>query len=738
MNVRMRGTVVAASLGLAAGFAAAAPQPIEDFARMPQIRDVAISPDGRYVAFVTAADDGSVVMTYDAHSNGTFQRVAASDPGRFDVETCGWANEERVICSLTGNIRGRRYAELPFFRTMAVDANGANIKTLDVSAQKGNLLAGTTSVQNLHVGGNFGSRQANGIDGQSPGGGQGGGESSSSGGGSSSGGPGGNPGGGTGGSSSGDGGSQASPSSQTNYSFVDNGAQFGSTISRGGAQRTDLVIDTAPDDKEHILIQTNTEGRTFPSVVSLNIYTGAREVRARASPPIRQFLTDARGNVRFGWGLSGRLNASYFTRKADKMDWTPLSKLGAFNGDQLLVPVGIAPTKNLVYALGDFQGRKALWTIDLTDEREPEVLLKHDMVDLTTPLFTNDKRFLGVRYDLDRPMVYYSDDTLRDTVKQINAQFTTRLNMVVDMTADEGTLVIRSFSDVDEGTYYLFDRQEKKMKRLGQAYPELKTDGLGTMKAITYKAGDGTEIHGYLTIPNGVVAQKLPLIVLPHDGPNQRDSWQFSFFRTFLANRGYAVLQMNYRGSAGYGRKWMNDGRGNWDGVSYSDIVDGTRWAVSQGFADPKRICIAGWGFGGYAALLGAARDNDLYKCSISINGISDLKMLRDNASLFGPAEEASVALQVGSDKEKLARGSPSELAQNMVNPVLLVHGEFDWEVQVDQSREMESALKKAKGKYKAVYIKGAGHQLDRKSDRMTLLREVEDFLQKNIGAGST
>jgi len=735
---RIHGKIIASSFGLVACIATAAPQPLENFARMPQMRDVSISPDGRYVAFISAVDDASVVMTFDAHANGTFQRVAASDPGRFDVETCGWANEERVICSLTGNIRGRRYAEPPFFRTMAVDASGASIKTLDVSSQKGNLLAGTTSMQNLHVGGNTGALQPNGTGGQDQGGSQ---SSSSSGGpgGSSSGGPGGSSSGGPGGSSSGGpGGSQASPGSQSNYSFVDNGAQLGNTVTRRGGQRTDLVIDTAPNDKERILIQTNAEGRSFPSVVSLNVYTGAREVRARASPPIRQFLTDAHGNVRFGWGISGRLNASYFTRKADKMDWTQLSKLAAFSGDQVLAPVGIAPSKNIVYALGDFEGRKALWTIDLTDQREPEVLLKHAIVDLTTPMLTNDKRFIGVRYDLDRPMTYYSDETLRDTVKQINAQFTTRLNMVVDMTADEGTLVIRSFSDVDYGTYYLFDRQEKKMKRLGQAYPELKADGLGTMKAITYKAADGTEVHGYLTTPNRQAQGNLPLVVLPHDGPDQRDSWQFSFFRTFLANRGYAVLQMNYRGSAGYGREWMIAGRGNWAGISYSDIVDGTRWAVSQGIADPKRICIAGWGFGGYAALLGAARNSDLYQCSISINGISDLKMLRDNASMFGPAEEAYVDLQVGSDKDKLAKDSPSELAKDMVNPVLLVHGEFDWQVQVDQSKEMESALKKQKKDYKAVYIKGAGHELDRKSDRMTLLKEVEDFLKANLGAGAT
>ncbi|HET7809454.1 MAG TPA: prolyl oligopeptidase family serine peptidase [Steroidobacteraceae bacterium] len=703
MNSSMRRTFVAVSLGLAAGLAAAAPQPIEDFARMPQIRDVAISADGRYVVFITAADDGSVVMTYDAHSNGKFERVAASDPGRFDVEACGWANNERVICSLTGNIRGRKYAELPFFRTMSVDASGGNIKTLDVSAQKGNLFAGTTSMANYHEGGAANLNQ----------------------------------------------GSPSNAPQQTNGLADVSGAELdrrssvssrpmGGTRTAFGVQRTDEVIDMLPDDHDRVLIQTNLERTSFPSVVSLNIYTGAREVRARSNPPIRQFLADGLGNVRLGWGVSGRLNASYFSRPASGGDWSPLSKLDGFSADRVLEPVGIAPTKNIAYAFGDFEGRRALWTIDLTDERAPEVLLKHGMVDLTTPLITSDRRFFGVRYDLDRPLVYYSDELLRDTVKQINAQFTSRFSMVVDMTADEKTLVLRSFSDVDEGTYYLFDREEKKLKRLGQAYPELKTDSIGTMRAINFKAADGTEIHGYLTTPSGVVAEKLPLVVLPHDGPDSRDTWQFSYLRTFLANRGYAVLQVNFRGSSGFGQAFTAAARRSWAGVAYSDITDGTRWVVTQGIADPKRICIAGTGFGGYAALLGAARNSDLYRCSISINGISDLPMLKVNASLFPAAEQAYLADQLGSDKAQLEKDSPSENAAAVGIPVLLVHGDLDWKVQIDQSKKMESALKKQKKDYKAVYIKGAGHELDRKSDRVTLLKEVEAFLQKNLGAGAT
>jgi dipeptidyl aminopeptidase/acylaminoacyl peptidase len=251
------------------------------------------------------------------------------------------------------------------------------------------------------------------------------------------------------------------------------------------------------------------------------------------------------------------------------------------------------------------------------------------------------------------------------------------------------------------------------------------------MTGIVYKAADDTDIPGYLTIPTGAERKNLPLIVMPHDGPLARDSWKFSFLRTFLANRGYAVLQMNYRGSAGFGLNWMLKAHQDWGGISYSDIQDATRWAVSQGIADPKRICILGWGFGGYAALLGAARDSDTYRCAVSIGGIADLEMQKVEAMIFGDKEFRRA--QIGSDAEKLKHDSPLQNVAQIRIPVLLVHGTKDWQVQVDQSRAMARVLKQNNKPYRVVIIDDAGHELDRKSDRMTLLKEVELFLAQNL-----
>lgn len=690
MTHAIRTTIVAAAFTLTAGLALAQPQPLEHFARMPQIRDVSISPDGRYVAFISSMDDTSVIMAFDRQEGGEFQRLSASEPDKFDVSWCEWANKTRLLCAITGNIRGRRYAETPFLRMIAVNADGSGLKSLDVNEEKGNLLAGKTSPHNVNMATNTRADMT----------------------------------------TRGDGSGRAD--------FIQkNTANFTRGFERGSRQRQDFIIDTTPDEDDTVLIQSDHDKDGYPSVFKLNVYNGLRGLQLRDKTPITRFVTDAKGQVRLGWGRTRNLTTHYFARAEGSDEWRPLAKIPAFAEGEYLEPIGIAHRKNTAYAVGQFEGRQALWTMDLADEREPEVLFSHPLVDVGEPLLTADRRLLGVRYDLDRPFVYYNDEAVRAIMDQINSQFSNHFSMIVDMTSDEKTFVIRSYSDVDDGTYYLFNAEEKKLQRLGVAYPELDKNSLGTMRSISYKAADGTEIPGYLTVPTGVRAENLPLIVMPHDGPSDRDTWSFSFLRTFLANRGYAVLQMNYRGSTGYGQKWRLAAHQDWAGLPYSDIVDATRWAIEQGIADPKRVCIAGWGYGGYAALLGAVRNGELYRCSISIGGFSDLDMLREHASVFGPVEQAYRLEQIGSDRAKLTAGSPLQHVDKINTPVLLVHGDKDWQVQIDQSKKMASALKQAKKDHKAVYIKGAGHELHRKSDRLTLLKEVEKFLEKNLGPGA-
>lgn len=503
----------------------------------------------------------------------------------------------------------------------------------------------------------------------------------------------------------------------------------------GRAQFHDHILDWTPAEPDTVLIQLDDDGNGFPAVFELNIHTGARKTHTRERAPIRSFTTDAKGNVRLGSGYLTSTDVSYLARLENEREWRLLSKIKAFSQTDALRPIAVAPGRNIAYATGDFEGRSALWEMDLTDQRAPQLVFSHPLVDADNPLLTPDGRLLGIWYELDRPFVHYTDEKVRSLIQAINKAEPAKFSSITDSSRDESKFIVRSYSDIDAGTYFVLEPGKGRLLRLGTQYPELEQVAQGRMRSIAYKAADGTEIPGYLTVPSGLRAENLPLIVMPHGGPIARDTWNFDFLRAFLVSRGYAVLQMNFRGSSGYGTQWYHAAHQDWGGLTYSDITDGARWAVSQGIADPKRMCIVGWSFGGYAALVGAVRNNDLYRCSVSIAGVADLNQLLSETRFFTNWRFARE--QIGVDKEKLRTDSPLRQVDKITMPVLLVHGDKDYQVEVDHTRRMDSALKRAGKPHRAVYLDDATHQLDRQSDRVTLLTEIEKFLLENLGPGA-
>jgi dipeptidyl aminopeptidase/acylaminoacyl peptidase len=515
----------------------------------------------------------------------------------------------------------------------------------------------------------------------------------------------------------------------------------------GENQDQDNILDWTSDDPNTVLIQAyESEGRTpgasiaqvnprkpFPSVFKLNVYDGRVEQVVKPFSPILSFRSDGKGNVRLGAGLVGT-QRKFFARLDGDRDWRELAKIEVYERTNEFVPIAIIPGKNSAYATGSANGRIALYEIDLEDKRPPQLLFNHPLVDVGSALRDDDGELVGVFYETDRPFIYYTDEKLGALMDSIKAALPGAFNTIQSVSRDRSKLVIRSQSDVDNGTYYLYDAAAKGLMKIGTSYPELDPAQLAGMRTIEYPARDGTLIPGYLTVPVGVRAEKLPLIVMPHGGPIARDSWRFDFLRQFLASRGYAVLSMNFRGSSGYGGKWFRDAFQDWGGLTYSDITDGARWAVEKGVADPQRVCVVGWSFGGYAALLGATRSSDLYQCSISIAGISDLSDLSRNAARFRNGRVAQK--QIGSDSDKLKNDSPSRHAKDVRIPVLLVHGDLDAQSPVAQSREMADALKNAGKTHKLVVIEKGDHSLWRESERTTLLTEVEQFLREHLGAG--
>jgi dienelactone hydrolase len=218
---------------------------------------------------------------------------------------------------------------------------------------------------------------------------------------------------------------------------------------------------------------------------------------------------------------------------------------------------------------------------------------------------------------------------------------------------------------------------------------------------------------------------------MPHGGPVARDEWEYFFLREFLVSRGYAVLQMNFRGSSGYGSQWYFAAHQDWGGLTYDDIVDATRWAIEQQIADPARICIVGWSFGGYAALLGAQRNADLFRCSVDIAGVSDLGLLLDEGHGFIGSEIER--RQIGTDSAKLKRDSPRRHAAEFSVPVLMLHGTMDGQVPIEQSEVMDRALSRAGKAHRFVRVRDADHAFSEMKDRITMLQEIEQFLGEHL-----
>jgi dipeptidyl aminopeptidase/acylaminoacyl peptidase len=286
----------------------------------------------------------------------------------------------------------------------------------------------------------------------------------------------------------------------------------------------------------------------------------------------------------------------------------------------------------------------------------------------------------------------------------------------------------------DPGRYYLYDKQTHELNELLDTRPGLENHALGTVSAITYKAADGTSIPAYLTLPPGKTPKNLPAIVLPHGGPSARDSWGWhadSFLIQFLAARGYAVIQPEYRGSAGYGDKWlMDNGFKSWR-TSIGDITSAARYLISSGIADPKRIAIVGWSYGGYAALQSATTEPSLYKAVVAVAPVTDLELMKQESQKYTSSD--IVEKFIGSGPHVI-EGSPLRHVAAISAPVLLVHADMDLNVDIEHSDKMAAALKNAGKDVEYIRITGLDHYIDDSVQRTNMLLHIANLLDRTIG----
>ncbi len=382
-------------------------------------------------------------------------------------------------------------------------------------------------------------------------------------------------------------------------------------------------------------------------------------------------------------------------------------------------------------------GRRVAWTIPL-DTGGLKLLYEDATYDVESII--ND-RFngapIGVWLGGPDERVKWFDMAAGSRFASVQVAFKGRSVEVYGRSEDSKRFLARVESPSHPPIFYLVDFTKKTADIVGDEYPALADVALGEVSAISYKARDGTAIPAYLTIPPGTTGKNLPLVVLPHGGPEWRDSYEFYWLAQFLATRGYAVLQPQFRGSTGNGDAFRLAGYKQWGGLMQDDVTDGLKAMIEQGVADAKRICIVGHSYGGYAALAGATFTPDLYKCAVSISGVSDLPDMLGSVKEHIGDESNSIAywkISIGEiyDKALIPR-SPARAAANVRIPILLLHGQDDTVVPIAQSEKMARELGKLGKPVTFVRLEGEDHWLSRGETRLQVLKEIEKFLAANL-----
>ena len=502
----------------------------------------------------------------------------------------------------------------------------------------------------------------------------------------------------------------------------------------GFAQFQDQVVDWLVDDPERVLVviaKYQGSGDQKSTLTPLNIYSGSVESPIESRSGNVFWLTDGRGSPRvYRYVSEDKLRWHY--RPAGEGRWALLheSKLSDLDDDYL--PVGFGTDPNRVLVIKPHEGRLALWSLDPTGESGDELVFSHPEVDVGDPEFIGKfNRMVAIGYSTDAPHLHFFDAAIEAIAERLASHFPGKTVNVIDESWDRRYTIVRVGSDRDPGTYYRFDVQENQLLRISAQYPALGERTLAPMQPLRYPARDGTEIPGYLTLPADRPEGALPTVVLPHGGPESRDYWQFDWIVQYLAAKGYAVLQSNYRGSGGYGSDWSGEGGFRAWRTAIGDLTDGAQYLIDQGISDPARVCVVGWSYGGYAALMSGLEEPERYRCVVSIAGVTDPAMLIEDKRHF--MSKKAVQKFIGWEEDVIEHGSPLKRASEFRAPVLLFHGERDINVTVKHSRKLAKTLKRAKKKVQYVEYEDVEHSIRRNRHRVDMLDRIGSFLEANL-----
>lgn len=517
------------------------------------------------------------------------------------------------------------------------------------------------------------------------------------------------------------------------------------------------VIHRFFDASQRVLVLDRHEAspgsRNRPDVLSLDTSSGLARVVLKNPGEVGAWGVDAAGVVRLGILTHGDQTGAIY-RETEKAPWRTILPLQDRRGG--LRPVGFDSSRNQIFiaALTE-QRRWAIYSMDpatgdigspLFSDPEYDILPQRYIPSinghsLATPIFSPQRdALLGVRYITDAPRVKWFDREFARMQQAVDHASPDTVNLLIDVSRDGTRMLWFGYSDQNPGVYYLADVKQHSLKLLARRMGWIKPAQMAQTLAVKYTARDGLVIHGFLSVPVGHQPKDLPLVVMPHGGPWVRDVWGFDPMVQLLANRGYAVLQMNYRGSPGYGDELYTNAKRQVGRQIQDDIEDATRWAIAAGVADPKRIAILGMSYGGYSTLFALGHNPELYRCGISFAGVTDWPTIYNSSDATTyKAARLHWQEQIGDptkDADFLKAISPVYFADKITAPLLIIQGKDDRRVPPDQAKRMIAALEKVGRKPESLFISGLGHNLGREKQRIEIMKAMAAFLEKNLGPG--
>jgi len=519
---------------------------------------------------------------------------------------------------------------------------------------------------------------------------------------------------------------------------------IGASFSRRSAVMAS-VVHTLPEDPNHIIVQYNKRYVEYPDLYKLKLdskWNAKRkrnhslELIAKNPGDVQGWIVDHDGDVRGAVSSKG-LTGKFLYKEKNEKEFRVVQEFNVL--DEGMSPLMFDyDNKSMYVASNKGRDKAAIYKYDPVTNKMGEMIFGHDEVDVTGLMTSRkQKKVLGVSYVADYPEQVYFDKKEGAFANQLKNTFKGKRVATSSLSDDENLRVLTVYSDTDPGTYYLWNEKKKQLLPLANRITKFDTKILSPMKPFEIVSRDGLKLRGYITVPKGSEGKNLPLIINPHGGPfGVRDNWGYNPDTQFLASRGYAVVQVNFRGSGGYGRAFEQAGYGGkWGHEMQDDITDTVKHFIKEGIADASRVCIYGGSYGGYATMAGLTFTPELYKCGVNVVGVTDVGLLFTSMPKTWEPQKDVLKVQIGDpeDEALMKSMSPIDHVEKIQAPLFIIHGRRDIRVVMEHADLLKDRLEALEKPYEWLVKNNEGHGFRKVENRIEMYEKLEKFLAKNL-----